>query len=137
MVHTSQRFAWTLASLVLLSLVTAMAAHAQATPDADPTQLVERTADQPERDRGVEIGLFTAYTPAFLGSKDYQLIAGPNIQVRYDRAFLSMQDGLGYDVIRSGGFRAGALIGFRPARRENGDNPFKIAGDSSASAFNR
>lgn len=42
-----------------------------------------------------------------------------------------MQDGLGYDVIRSGGFRAGPLIGFRPARRENGNNPFKIAGDST------
>src|SRR3546814_9328522 len=67
----------------------------------------------------------------FLGSKDYQLMAGPNIQVRYDRAFFSFLDSLGYDVIRSGGWRAGPAIGFRPGRRENGNSIFKITGDDS------
>ena len=122
----------TLACLMLPSFVAPLAAHAQAvTPAPDPTQLVERTSDAPRHDREVEIGVFSAYTPLFLGSKDYQLIAVPNIQVRYDRAFFSMQDGLGYDVIRSGGWRAGPTIGVRQGRRENGNSIFKIAGDSS------
>ncbi len=121
-----------LACLALSTLAAPLAAHAQIlSPEPDPTQLVDRTSDDARRDREVEIGLFSAYTPAFLGSKDYQLIAGPNIQVRYDRAFFSMQDGLGYDVIRSGGWRAGPTIGFRQGRRENGNSIFKIAGDET------
>lgn len=121
-----------LACLVLPVTVAPFAAHAQVvTPAPDPTQLVDRTSDEPRDDREVEIGVFAAYTPLFLGSKDYQLIAGPNIQIRYDRAFFSVQDGLGYDVIRSGGWRIGPAIGFRQGRRENGNSIFKIAGDSS------
>lgn len=117
---------------VLSAFAAPFAAHAQiATSGSDPTQMIERTSDEPRNDREVEIGLFSAYTPVFLGSKDYQLIADPNIQVRYDRAFFSMQDGLGYDLIRSGGWRVGPIIGFRQGRRENGNSIFKIAGDST------
>src|SRR3546814_20979522 len=58
-------------------------------------------------------------------------MAVPNIQVRYDRAFFSFQDSLGDDVIRSGGWRAGPAIGFRPGRRETGNSIFKITGDDS------
>lgn len=121
-----------LAYHMLPALAAPFGAHAQiAAPEPDPTQLVDRLSDEPRNDKEVEIGLFSAYTPAFLGSKDYQLIAGPNIQVRYDRAFFSMQDGLGYDVIRSGGWRVGPTIGFRQGRRESGNSIFKIAGDST------
>lgn len=121
-----------LACLMLPAFAAPFAAHAQiATPETDPAQLIDRTGDEPRNDREVEIGLFLAYTPAFLGAKDYQLIAGPNIQVRYDRAFFSMQDGLGYDVVRSGGWRAGPTIGFRQGRRESGNSIFKVAGDST------
>jgi outer membrane protein len=121
-----------LACLLLSAFAAPLAAHAQiVTPAPDPNQLAERTSDERRNDREVEIGLFSAYTPVFLGSKDYQLVAGPNIQVRYGRAFFSMQDGLGYDVIRSGGWRVGPAIGFRQGRRENGNSIFKIAGDRS------
>lgn len=132
MPHTPRHSPRILASLALPAFIAPFAAHAQiVTPDPDPTQLVDRTSEEPGHDREVEIGLFSAYTPMFLGSKDYQLMAGPNIQVRYDRAFFSFQDGLGYDVIRSGGWRAGPAIGFRPGRRENGNSIFKITGDDS------
>ncbi len=131
MSHTLRHSLRMLACLMLPTFLAPFAAQAQtATPEPDPRQLVDRTSE-PRNDREVEIGLFSAYTPAFLGSKDYQLIAGPNIQVRYDRAFFSMQDGLGYDLIRSGGWRIGPTIGFRQGRRESGNSIFRIAGDST------
>src|SRR3546814_19967902 len=93
MPHTPRHSPRILACLVLPAFVAPFAAHAQiVTPDPDPTQLVDRTSEEPGHDREVELGLFSAYTPMFLGSKDYQLMAGPNIQVRYDRAFFSFTD---------------------------------------------
>src|SRR3546814_19913474 len=71
-----------LACLVLPAFVAPFAAHAQlVTPDPDPTQLVDRTSEEPGHDREVEIGLFSAYTPLFLGSKDYQPMAGDRKRV--------------------------------------------------------
>jgi outer membrane protein len=132
MSYTFRHSPCTLAWLAFPAFVAPFAAHAQiATPTPDPVLLIDRTGEEPEKERGVEIGFFSAYTPVFLGSNDYQLIAGPNLQVRYDRAFFSVQDGLGYDVIRSGGWSAGPTVGFRQGRRENGKSTFTIAGDRS------
>jgi len=132
MSYTFSRSPRVLACLLFPAFFAPFAAHAQiATPDPDPALQIDRTSEESEQERGVQIGLFSAYTPVFLGSNDYQLIAAPNIQVRYDRAFFSVQDGLGYDLIRSGGWSAGPTIGFRPGRRENGNSTFTIAGDNS------
>lgn len=117
---------------VLLACCAPLAAQAQVTePNADPAELPDAPPPPGPPDRQLQVGLFTAYTPAFLGSKDYQLIAGPNIQLRYDRISLSLQDGLGFDVVRSGGWRIGPSIGLRQSRQQDGDSPLRIAGDRS------
>lgn len=99
--------------------------------DANPSQLLNRPPSDVRPDRQIMVGTFIAYAPAYLGADEYQLMAGPNIQVRYDRAFLSVQEGLGYDLVRSGELRAGPTIGLRQPRRENGSSPLRIAGDRS------
>ncbi|MCX8475362.1 MAG: MipA/OmpV family protein [Sphingomonas sp.] len=116
----------------LLACCAPLAAQAQVSePNADPAELPDAPPPPGPPDRQLQVGLFTAYTPAFLGSKDYQLIAGPNIQLRYDRISLSLQDGLGFDVIRGGGWRVGPSIGLRQSRQQDGDSPLRIAGDRS------
>lgn len=117
----------------LLACVSPLAAQAQTTEaEADSLTLGDETRRQVRRDRQVQVGVVAAYTPIFLGSKDYQLIAAPMIQARYDRFFLSFPEGLGYDVVQSKGWRAGPLIGFRGPRRENGGGPFQITGGTDA-----
>lgn len=116
-----------LASAFLLGFP--LAAQAQTAGDAEPAALSNAPDGDTSRERQLLVGVFSAYTPAFLGSKDYQLIAGPNIQLRYDRVFLSIQDGLGYDLVNSGGWRAGPVVGFRQQRDEDGDSPVRVAGD--------
>lgn len=114
----------------LLACTAPTAAFAQTSgSDADPTQLANVPTEDTRRERQIMVGVFTAYAPAYMGADEYQLVAGPNIQVRYDRAFLSVQDGLGYDVIRSNGWRAGPTISLRQPRRQNGNSPLRIAGD--------
>lgn len=113
---------------LLLAFGAPLTAQAQV---VEPSQGVETEPPVDPRDRQLLVGVFTAYTPAFLGSDDYQLIAGPMIQLRYDRIALSVQDGLTYDVISSGGLRAGPSIGVRLPRRQSGDSPLRIAGDRS------
>lgn len=114
----------------LLACSAPIDAYAQnAGSDADPAQLANVPPEDTGRERQVMVGLFTAYGPAYLGADEYQLVGGPLIQVRYDRAFFSFQDGLGYDLIRSGGWRAGPAIGLRQSRRQSGDSFLRIAGD--------
>lgn len=114
----------------LLACTTPIEAYAQsAGSDADPTQLANVPPEDTSRERQIMVGAFMAYSPAYLGADEYQLMAGPNIQVRYDRAFLSLQDGLGYDLVRSSGWRAGPTISLRQPRRQSGNSPLMIAGE--------
>lgn len=115
---------------VLLACSAPIGAYAQTSgSDADPTQLANVPPEDRSRERQIMVGAFVAYSPAYLGADEYQLMAGPNIQVRYDRAFLSLQDGLGYDLVRSGGWRAGPTISLRQPRRQSGNSPLMIAGE--------
>lgn len=114
----------------LLACSAPVGAYAQTSgSDADPTQLANVPPEDRSRERQIMVGAFVAYSPAYLGADEYQLMAGPSIQVRYDRAFLSLQDGLGYDVVRSGGWRAGPTISLRQPRRQSGNSPLMIAGE--------
>jgi outer membrane scaffolding protein for murein synthesis (MipA/OmpV family) len=114
----------------LLACSAPVGAYAQTSgSDADPTQLANVPPEDRSRERQIMVGAFVAYSPAYLGADEYQLMAGPSIQLRYDRAFLSLQDGLGYDLVRSGGWRAGPTISLRQPRRQSGNSPLMIAGE--------
>ena len=125
----------TLRSLTLLATFTVMAggqasAQDRLPADPDPTPLANALENQaPRSDWQFQIGVGTIYGPAFLGSDDYQLRAGPNVEVRYkDRLFLSVIDGAGFDLIKTATFRAGPVIKYQQQRRENGNSSFQIAG---------
>jgi len=78
------------------------------------------------------LGTGIMYGPAFPGAKDYQMLAFPNFKVEYqDRFFASPSEGLGYKFINNERWSAGpiAKIGF--GRKEDDDNPFRIAGDKT------
>ncbi|MDZ4786674.1 MAG: MipA/OmpV family protein [bacterium] len=86
----------------------------------------------PQRDLEINVGAGAIYTPAFLGSKDYQLSAVPNLSVKYkDQFFASVQDGIGYNLIRSNGWRIGPVVKYAMQRKENGNNPFRIVGNKT------
>lgn len=80
----------------------------------------------------MELGAGTIYAPAFLGSRDYQLSAIPDISIKYkDRFFASVQDGIGYNLINNHGWRVGPVACYAFPRNENGENPFMIAGNKT------
>jgi outer membrane protein len=99
--------------------------------DPDPTRLVNAPADaEPGDDWQFRISAGLLYSPAFVGSDDYQLRGGPDIEVRYkDRFFLSFRDGAGFDLIKTDHFRAGPVVKFQQQRNEDGGGGiFTIAG---------
>jgi outer membrane protein len=75
------------------------------------------------------VGAGAIYAPAFVGSKDHQIIAYPDVKVEFkDLFFASVKDGVGYNVIHSNGWRVGPLVKYESERKENGNNPFRVAG---------
>jgi len=84
----------------------------------------------PQHDIDIRVDAGIVYAPAFLGSKDYQLSAVPNINLKYkDKFFASLQDGIGYNVINNNGWRIGPIAKYIFCRSDDGDNPFRIAGN--------
>jgi outer membrane protein len=79
------------------------------------------------------LGAGVMYKPAFLGSKDYQAMAFPDIKVEYkDSFFASLFEGVGYNAINSDGWRAGPILKFDFGRSEDDDSPFRIAGKKTS-----
>lgn len=129
--NLSPRFTLLIAA-TFLSVTTAYA-QSRIPADPDPTRLANAPdAAEPEDDWQVRIGVGTLYSPAFLGSDDYQLQAGPNVEIRFrDRLFVSIVDGIGFDVIKTDNFRAGPVISYGQGRNDKGSGPFRIAGKPS------
>ncbi len=88
--------------------------------------------EPPKTNWNVTLGAGAVYAPAFVGSKDYQLIGFPDIKLAYkNRFFASVGEGIGYNVINSNGWRVGPIAKYAFERRENGKNPFRVAGKES------
>lgn len=107
-------------ALALTGAYTLMASAAFAADGVKPAK----------KDLQINVGAGAMASPAFLGSKDYQLSTVPFISVTYkDQFFASIPTGIGYNAIRSSGWRAGPIARFAFAREEaNGANPFQVAG---------
>lgn len=110
-------------------------------PEQDPVQQVhprQQAGFDPSQPSGQQddwkftLGAGILYVPAFLGSKDYQAVAFPNIKVEYkDRLFASPGEGVGCKVINNDKWSAGLKAKFDFGRTEDDDNPFRIAGDKT------
>lgn len=86
----------------------------------------------PAGDWSLTVGAATIYMPAFTGSKDYQLVAFPDLKVEYqDKFFASLFEGVGYNVVNTESWRAGPIMKFDFGRTEDDDNPFRVAGDKT------
>lgn len=79
------------------------------------------------------LGAGVMYMPAFAGSKEYQVMAFPDIKLEYkDLFFASPFEGIGYNIIDNHGWRAGLLMKFDLGRTEEDDNPFRLAGKKTS-----
>jgi len=79
-----------------------------------------------------KVGAGALYAPAFVGSKDYQVIVFPTVKVEYkDLFFASVKEGVGYNAIHSDGWRVGPLVKYQFERKEDGSNPFRVGGHKS------
>ena len=137
----------TLPSICFITLITAFALFAAKSAKAEeiryPEQQVhaeqrvsaaENPMQQPsgqQDDWKITLGVGTMYKPAFLGSKDYQAMAFPDIKIEYKDRFFASLFGIGYKVISNDVWSAGPIVKLDFGRTENDDNPFRIAGDKT------
>ena len=125
-----------LASSLALLVASASRASAQTAPppDPDPTSLAnapdkEAPGESAVSDWQFRVGGGIAVSPAYIGSKTYQVGAAPFAEVRYkDRYFLSVFEGLGFDLVKTNGFRAGPVLTYDAGRKESGKT-LRIAGN--------
>jgi outer membrane scaffolding protein for murein synthesis (MipA/OmpV family) len=70
----------------------------------------------------IETGLAAEPRPLYEGAKDYRVVGGPVIDVRYrDFLFASVGEGLGVNVLRGENYRAGVAIGYDLGRQARDD----------------
>lgn len=78
------------------------------------------------------VGTGALYSPSYEGDDDYDVMILPNIQIRYeDRFFASVQEGIGYNLVRAGNFTAGPIGRIKFSRQEDGDQTFTISGSKT------
>lgn len=91
-----------------------------------PAFAQERTTDD---GWGLIVGAGALLSPTYEGDDDTRLSLLPNIQISYsDRFFASVQEGIGYRVIKDETIEAGPILRVRFSRDADGDQPFAITG---------
>lgn len=80
----------------------------------------------------IDVGVGTMVAPAFLGSDEYQLFAGPVIAVRYKNRVFASAEGIGVDLVNSAAWRVGPLLKVQLPRRETNGNALRVAGSRSS-----
>ncbi len=116
---------------VLLSATAVLAAPALAQETLAP-EVRGRPADAPD-EWVVTLRGAMLLTPAWLGSNDATLSLVPDVRVQYgDEVFASIPEGIGWNAIKSDGWKIGPLAKIRFGRSEDsGGSPFRIAGGSN------
>jgi outer membrane scaffolding protein for murein synthesis (MipA/OmpV family) len=99
---------------------------------ASPGAQAQSGGGPPAKAWAVTVGAAPLIGPAFPGSDDYALSVFPDLRLNYkDKFFLSIPDGVGYNVVNTKTWRAGPLVKLRFGRDESGGgNPFIVVGDS-------
>lgn len=76
----------------------------------------------------VDLGFGAGLQPRYEGSSEYAVVGGPMFSVRYrDLAFFSLGEGLGVNLLKGKGYRAGTALVFDLGRRELEHRP-ELAG---------
>jgi outer membrane protein len=103
------------------------------TPRAAETPL-RPLAPGPQKAWNLTIGAAPLVAPVWQGSREYGLSLFPVLALAYkDTAFLSVQDGLGWNAVNQDGWKLGPLIKPRFTRREStGGSPFLLTEGSTA-----
>lgn len=91
-------------------------------------------AGGPAKGWSITIGAAPVLSPAWQGSRDVALSVFPDLRVNYgDVFFASVPDGVGLNLLRRDGWRAGPLVKIRFGRDEDGrGSPFQVTGGSDA-----
>lgn len=77
----------------------------------------------------VTLGAGALQGPSYEGDDATAVSILPNVQVKYgDRFFASVQEGVGYNWINSGGVTAGPIGRIKFSRQEDGDQSFAVSG---------
>lgn len=78
-------------------------------------------------DWDISVGIVSVSLPAYLGDNANRSRIAPQFSVNYkDRFFSSILGGLGYNVIKLNGWRAGPIAKYHGGRREDGNENFFI-----------
>lgn len=123
-------------SILLLSSASMVQAETAATLAANQTISPAADAGEPPAHMAkgwrFRVGAGAIYAPAFMGSRDYQVIAFPQVKAEFkDLFFASVKEGVGYNVIHTNGWRVGPLVKYEFERKEDDSNPFRVGGDKS------
>lgn len=135
---TSAAIRRTLALALVVAPVSGVQAQVLSSPDPDLTRVANQPEKKSEPDWDLRIGGGVAYKTRFDGSKDYVVSPVPFAEIRYkSRLFLSVFDGLGYDLLKTEHFRAGPVIKYEAGRKESdagSSNALRGLGNISATA---
>lgn len=91
-------------------------------------------AQNPGKEPGWQftIGPGVIYAPSYLGDDEYRVRVVPGVSIKYeDRFFASIQNGIGYNVINSDGWRAGPVAKYDFGRDEDGSSTFAVSGNDT------
>lgn len=91
--------------------------------------------EAPRTDQGwnvrLDFGLLAA--PKYYGDDDYQISALPGVRVGYgDIFFASINEGIGFNLIRGGNLRAGPILRYDFGRDQDGSSLFRVSGGGTS-----
>ena len=120
--------------IIALSLPLLFSTSAFAQPDEPSIQPSGRPGPASTDEWSVTLGVAPVVSPAWEGSDDVILSVFPDVRINYgDSIFASIPDGIGWNAINNGGWKAGPLAKLRFGRDEDGGgSPFAISGSSDA-----
>jgi outer membrane protein len=109
-------------------LLVASLAIAASLPATLPAQTFP-TAPENDQDWQLRLDFGLLATPKYFGDDDYQLLALPSIRVSYGETFFaSINEGIGFNLIRNGPWRAGPILRYDFGRDQDGDSTLSVAG---------
>jgi len=87
-------------------------------------------ASPAKSDWDISIGAGIGYQPRFAIGEPYRLTPLPYVDISWrDRAFLSTEDGLGYNLVHRAGFNLGPFLDWSEGRREQASSRLSGFGD--------
>ena len=121
-------------SIVIAAAVAAAQPCLAQTQNPPPGPPAARPALPGANGWSMTIGAAPVLSPVWQGSRDMALSLFPDLRFNHkDVIFASIPDGLGWNAVNSGGWRAGPLAKIRFGRdEERGGSPFIITGGSDA-----